>query len=101
MILDPENRESSPPLLCSRCGISLRLGQGQCYLVEILAVADPAPPVFTKDDLSDDPTSEIQRLLQRLAQMTEQQIADQVYQRKLLCLCNGCYFRWIENPVGS
>lgn len=100
------NQDSEQPgpepsaLLCSRCGRAVATGRGECYLVDIRAVADPSPPVITGDDLSQDAGREISRLLKRLRGMTERQLVGQVYRRSLYCLCNACYSRWIENPVG-
>jgi hypothetical protein len=64
-------------------------------------VADPTPPVFTGDDLSRDTTREIDRLLKRLRKLSEQQLVNQVYRRKLFCLCSACYGRWIDDPFGT
>ena len=93
--------EAASPLPCGRCGCDVRPGSGEGYLVDIRAVADPSPPVFTGDDISSDASKEIQRLLTRLRGMTAKQVADQVYRRRLFCLCNACYARWIEDPFGG
>jgi hypothetical protein len=96
-----DNRSGRRPLLCARCGTGLALGRGECYFVEIRAVADPTPPVITGDDLSQDAGREIGRLVARIQGMSERQLIDQVYRRKLFCLCGPCYGRWIEDPVGG
>jgi hypothetical protein len=92
-------RPDARPLACGRCGVSVTLGRGECYLVEIRAVADPSPPVFTGDDFSRDAEAEIAALLRRLHGLTEEQLMGEVYRRKLLCLCNTCYSEWIEAPA--
>ena len=89
-----------PPLPCARCRRIVTLGSGEGYLVDIRAVADPTPPIITGDDLSQDATREISRLLMRLRGMSHAQLAVQVYSRKLFCLCTFCYAIWIEDPVG-
>jgi hypothetical protein len=102
MSTDPVNQEDGkPPLPCGRCGRLVVLGRGECYLVDIRAVADPTPPVFNGDDLSRDASKEIKRLLARLRGLSEKQLVDQVYRRRLFCLCNACYARWVEDPVGD
>jgi hypothetical protein len=102
MANDPKDVEPRPAsLACSRCGVAVGLGRSECYLVEIRAVADPFPPVFNDDDLSRDAEKEIGRLLARLRKLTERQLMNQVYRRKLFCLCNACYAGWIENPMGA
>ena len=90
---------SEPPLLCHRCGVELRPGEGQLYVVRIEAVADPFGPTLTEEDLAGDHAAEMDRLLEAMSGLSEQEALDQVYRRLTLVLCNGCFGRWIENPV--
>ena len=85
---------------CRRCGRELHPGHGDFYVVSILAVADPAPPVFTEDDLARDTEREIQRLLKQMRSLDAQQAQDQVYRRVLFHMCDACYHDWISNPTG-
>jgi hypothetical protein len=94
-------RLARDPLSCSRCGVAVAAGRGEYYLVDIRAVADPSPPVFTDDDLSQDAERAIAELLSRIRALTERQLLDEIYRRKLFCLCNACYASWIEDPVGA
>lgn len=87
------------PLVCARCAVELQPGQGNFYVVAIMAVADPDPPIFTEEDLTRDVGKEIRLLLSRLRGLGEQDALDQVYQRKLLHLCTPCYNVWIQNPA--
>jgi hypothetical protein len=64
-------------------------------------VADPTPPAFSESDLGRSIGREIDRLIARMRDMTEQELMDQVYRRVVLYLCTACYRRWIENPTGS
>jgi hypothetical protein len=91
----------SRSLQCSRCGVVLSRGRGECYVVEIRAVADPSPPVFTQDDLERDTEHAINELLARLRSMSDEQLIGQVYRRRLFYLCGPCYTLWVENPFGS
>ena len=59
-------------------------GRGEHYLVSIVAVADPSPPVFDEEDLMRDVSREIRHLLRRMKGMDEQDALDQVYTRKVL-----------------
>ena len=88
-------------LPCSRCGVVLQRGRDECYLVEIRAVADPYPPVFTEADLERDTKLAIAELLARLRTMSERQLIEQVYLRRLYCLCAACHARWADNPFGA
>jgi hypothetical protein len=85
---------------CERCAAPLEPGRGDSYLVGIVAVADPSPPIFAEEDLARDVGREIDRLLGRLKDVDEQGAMDQVYRRKVFALCAPCYARWIEDPAG-
>jgi hypothetical protein len=86
-------------LSCARCAKPLTAGRGDFYLVSIVAVADPSPPVFLEEDLARDVAREIGQLVKRMWDLDEQEAMDQVYTRKVLALCLPCYNDWIENPV--
>ncbi len=92
--------EAIGPLTCLRCGAALRPGSGDLYRVTVEAVADPYPPDFTADDLAGDPRRKIERLLEQLEGLSEQEALDQVYRRRTFHLCVPCYLRWIEAPAG-
>jgi len=91
---------NSPRLACRGCGRELHPGSGDLYLVSIVAVADPSPPVFTEDDLARDLEHEIQRLLAQMKDLNAQQAQDQVYRRLVFHLCESCYSDWIMDPTG-
>ena len=89
------------PLLCHRCGAMLTPGKGDFYVVRIEAFADPTPPNLSSDELADiDPSAEIDRLIELMRHMSEQELMDQVYRRMTIHLCRKCYLPWIENPSG-
>ena len=103
MTTDPPGaNDAEPPRpACRRCGRELQPGRGDLYVVSILAVADPWPPVFTEDDLAVDVGREILRLTARMTRLDAQQAQDQVYRRLVFHLCTSCYQEWIEDPTGS
>ena len=88
------------PLCCDRCAAELTPGEGSFYVVRIEALADPAPPNFSVDDLMRDPKVEIQRIVEQMGDLSAQEAMDQVYRRLVLYLCGPCYRQWIENPTG-
>jgi hypothetical protein len=88
------------PLFCDRCSKELHAGQGNFYVVKIEAIADPAPPVFSAEDLERDHRAEIARLVAELDGLSEREAMDQVYRRLTIYLCEPCYRVWIENPAG-
>jgi hypothetical protein len=86
-------------LHCVRCWAELRPGEGNLYVVRILAVADPYPPIVSERDVLEDIGTEIQRLLAEIQGKTDRELMDQVYRRKLFHLCGPCYRWWIEDPI--
>jgi hypothetical protein len=102
MTIHDDVTDPGPPRLsCRRCGRDLQPGRGDLYVVSILAVADPSPPIFTEDDLADDVGREILRLTAQLNSLDAQQAQDQVYRRLVFHLCVSCYPKWIADPTGS
>ena len=95
----PTRADEGPPV-CRRCQAELAPGRGTFYRVTIEAVAEPTPPTITAEDLARDHRAEIERLLARLARLSEEEALAQVYRRLTLYLCGPCYRQWIENPTG-
>ena len=59
-------------LLCARCGIELKPGTGNFYVVRIEALADPTPPSFSEEDMKLNPRAEIERLIEQMRKSSEQ-----------------------------
>jgi ribosomal protein L24E len=97
--MDQGNDADDDSLTCARCGAELTPGKGDFYVVRIEAVADPSPPCFSDDDLRRDPRAEIERLIQQMGHLSEQELLDQVYRRLTVYLCGPCYRQWIEDPI--
>lgn len=103
MARNPSASNDAEPLQpsCRYCGGALHPGSGDLYVISILALADPSPPVFTQDDLALDVGAEIRRVTAQLNRLDAEQAQDQVYRRLLFHLCTSCYRRWIEDPTGQ
>ena len=86
---------------CDRCQKPLEPGRGGFHVVSIVAVADPAPPGFTEEELARDLGAEIRRLVDGLGSLEEDEALDQVYRRKVLRLCSACFRPWFDDPLGS
>ena len=85
-----ETHGANPPRLeCRRCGRALQPRRGDLYVVSILALADPYPPVFTERDLALDVGREILRLVAQMNSLDAQQAQDQVYRRLVVHLCSS------------
>ncbi len=91
--------DDGSPLLCARCATELTPGKGDFYVVRIEALADPTPPSFADEDLKYDHRAEIERLIELMRDLSEQELMDQVYRSLVLYLCGPCYRQWIEDPV--
>jgi hypothetical protein len=87
-------------IFCDRCTTELKPGAGNFYRVVIEAVADPAPPVISTEDMEADIGKQIRDLLERLQGLSTQEAMDQVYRRLTIYLCTPCYREWIEHPTG-
>jgi hypothetical protein len=96
--MESKRAAETTPVFCDRCGQELLPGSGDYYVVKIEAVADPAPPMYSEPE--QDMRQEIERLLARMQDLSEQEAMDQVYRRLILYLCGPCYRQWIENPTG-
>lgn len=99
------NHDDDIPLLCHKCGCDLTPGEGNFYVVRIEAIADPTPPVYDEDEFTRwtaaDIDAEINALLEKMKDLTEQEMMDQVFRRLTIHLCGRCYRTWIENPTGD
>jgi hypothetical protein len=98
------NRSQAPDnvvLFCDRCGVELRPGTGDHYVVHIEAVADPAPPNFASDEPPAGLRRKIDQLLAQMQDLSAQEAMDQVYRRVVIYLCIPCYRPWIEGPAES
>ena len=94
--------EHETNLICHRCGAVLTPGRGDFYVVRLEAFADPTPPEITAEELAGiDPGQEIDRLIEQMRGMSEQELMDHVYRRLTIHLCGPCYRKWIEDPAGD
>jgi hypothetical protein len=91
------NEDAHAPLLCRRCGATLRPGKGDFYVVRIEAVADPYPPDLSLEDFD---RLDLEGILREIEGASEQELMDQVYRRLTIHLCGPCYRTWIEDPAG-
>jgi len=98
--MDDRQQPDEMPTWCRRCGAEIRPGRGDCYLVGVVALADPSPPQFSEEDLGRDLRAEIADLIDAMQDQSDQDLMDQVYRRLIFYLCGPCYRAWIENPTG-
>lgn len=87
------------PIACHRCGAQLTPGEGSFYIVKIEAFADPTPPPVDESLALGEISAEIDQLLKRMYDFSEQELMDQVHRRLTLLLCAVCYQQWIDDPT--
>jgi hypothetical protein len=97
---EPGGHVESSQFTCRRCNRLLRPGATDFYLISILAVADPSPPIITEEDLARNVHAEIGRLVKSMENLSEQDAQDQVFRRVGFRLCPQCYQVWIADPTG-
>jgi hypothetical protein len=93
----PADELEMQPLVCHRCGALLTRGDGSFHVVRIEAFADPSPPDL---DAMETRPGDIAELIERMKEMSEQELMDQVHRTLVLLLCRSCYTGWIEDPTG-
>ncbi len=94
------DQETSPGLLiCHRCGAQLTAGEGSFYVVRIEAFADPTPPRVDSDEPVEAIAADIDALIRRMKEFSEQELMDQVYRRLTLTLCAPCHQTWMDHPT--
>lgn len=96
---EPSPQESMS-VICHRCGAVMKPGDPLFYVVRIEAFPFPQPPNLNEEDLQRDFRSLMAELLEQMADLSSQELMDQVYRRMTLHLCPVCYARWIEDPTG-
>jgi len=101
MTNDQPATHGDAPLFCDRCLKGLTPGNGEFYLIQIEAVADPTPPSLIEHARSADITSELNELVSQMGDLSPQEAMDQVHRKLTIQLCVSCYRDWIENPTGS
>jgi hypothetical protein len=85
---------------CDRCKQMIDPEEELRYIVklEVCAAMDPVDA----DELADDRDHllEVQEILERLEADDDENIGDDVYQKKHFDLCPRCYREFIKNPLG-
>lgn len=94
------NESSAVPSICRRCSALLTPGKGDFYVVEVQAYAENSPLVITAEDLARDHQEEMRRLVEKMEEVSGQEMMDQVHRHMTFYLCASCYRLWIENPTG-
>src|SRR6478609_3316060 len=105
MCLSPHEREpyqrasAMIHFTCDRCKREIDPDLELRYVVrlEVQAMMEPCE-VDVQDDR--DHLLEIQEVLERMDDLNDDNIGDDVYQRRRFDLCPACYRKYIKNPLG-
>jgi hypothetical protein len=86
---------------CDRCKRMIDPEEELRYSVklEICAAMDPVDAAEVQDDR--DHLLEVQEILERLDAEDDENIGEDIYQRKSFDLCPRCYREFIKNPLGK
>lgn len=84
---------------CDRCGKGLLIDSNVRYEVTIEVKAAYDPLEITEEDLSDDLDEAIDRTLNELEDLSEEEAKDQVYKKMEFNLCSSCQSDFLESPL--
>ena len=88
------------PPRCDLCGRPIS-PHGH-YIVRIDVFADPNMPPMTTEEMEDtDYQSAMAELLEQMADMSADELLEQVHQRLEFKLCRACQIRFLVNPLGK
>lgn len=85
---------------CDRCQQRLDADDDLRYVVRIEICAAMQP--LQVDEIEDDRDHllEIQEILERLDDQDNDEIGEDVYQKRRFDLCPDCYRQYVQNPLG-
>lgn len=85
---------------CDRCKRMIDTEDELRYVVklEVIAAMEPAEVDEIEDDR--DHLLEVQEILERLEAGEDENVGDEIYQKKHFDLCASCYRDFIKNPLG-
>lgn len=85
---------------CDRCKRPMDPDEELRYVVkiEVQAAMEPLYPEEVEDDR--DHLQEVQEILERMDDEADENIGDDIYQRRRYDLCPQCYRKFMQNPLG-
>lgn len=86
--------------ICDKCGQPIEEGALR-YIAHIQVYAAYDPLNITFDDLTQDATEEIKKIIEQCQGMTEEELMRDVYVEFHYDLCPTCQKKYISNPLGT
>ena len=96
-----ERHETRLALACDMCGKALLVDEDVRYVVKIEVYAAYDPMELTQQDLEKDRRRELEALLEKARNMSEEELQDSVYRELEFHLCPACQRRYLKNPLGT
>ncbi len=87
------------PTCCDICGKALLIDEDVRYLLRIEVFAAYDPLELTKEDLQKATREEIGRLIEKMRDMSPEELEDSVYKKFAFQLCPVCQRRYIKDPL--
>lgn len=84
---------------CDMCGKVLLADEDTRYIVKVEVYAAYDPMELTEDEVRQDHSAEMARLLRRVADMDAAELEDQVYKAFRFDLCPACQRIYVGNPL--
>lgn len=86
--------------ICDRCGRAIEQDQVR-YIAKIQVFAAADPLSITFEDLLQDHTSEIERLLRQCEELSEEELMRDVHVEFQFDLCRACQKTYVVNPLAA
>ncbi len=84
---------------CDRCGRIL--GESAVRYVVVISITADVPAELEIDQAMEDVEAEIERLLERLGDISAEEAEAQVHQRMVYLLCPDCREAFAGDPIGK
>jgi hypothetical protein len=84
--------------ICDRCGRPIEKGEVR-YIAKVQVFAAGDTLEISLDDLLEDPTARMERLLEQCASMTEEELMRDVFVEMQFDLCRRCQRAYLANPM--
>jgi hypothetical protein len=85
--------------VCDLCGNAM--APHEHYVVRIDVFADPTIPAMTAADLEAGNDDDLARLLEKMKNMSAEELQDQVHRRVEFRICKACHAPYLANPLGK
>ena len=84
--------------ICDRCGRAIIKGEVR-YIAKVQVFAAGDVLEISADDLLEDPTAKIERLLEQCAGLSEEELMRDVFVEMQFDLCRRCQRAYLANPM--